>query len=453
MPALETSIVPWLTQLSSNVFLPSGVSEQGENSLRIYKKKYLEKEEVLKGLEGDFERGYLFSGQIDPEIFDSECTFTDPTLSFKGLSTFERNIASIKPLIDTFIGDSIIVLYAIDFLKSLPDKTLHNNDKNENPNAIVAKWRMSGEIRYLPWRPRIELTGQTRYTLAPKERGGRIFDYFETWNIPTGQALLQLLQPSSVNRNKKLIKNTEETGNNIRTINIPKLKRKLYDLMKDHQASSRSSLLSSEIELVICELEKCATEFGSWKPDEGEKWFLNRRNAKEPISWKLVYTTSKGQSGGNLGPLKGEVYQQILMNGWNESRGNGSGMESGGNKSPKLINRLAFLNSFIRIDADADIVLGNDDIEDDNRKYVKEGTKSHMNDNLQLNFRDTVFFIGNFQIAKVASTGQATLKIVYDDDDLRILRFSFNKGNTDGVESGDDNAREKSSVFVLQREK
>ena len=127
-----------------------------KNNIRIYDKQFLTINEVKEGIRQDFVNGYLFSGSIDTQIYSESCVFTDPTLTFKGLTRFEKNIKAIKPLIDTFIDDSLVVLYDI--------KENKQNDDNEKV-FIKARWRMSGGLR-LPWNPRIELTGQTRYTLV-----------------------------------------------------------------------------------------------------------------------------------------------------------------------------------------------------------------------------------------------------------------------------------------------
>ena len=59
---------------------------------------------VLDGLRRDFvENEYLWSGRITPELYDEDCVFTDPTLSFTGLATFERNLANLDPWIERFV--------------------------------------------------------------------------------------------------------------------------------------------------------------------------------------------------------------------------------------------------------------------------------------------------------------------------------------------------------------
>jgi len=138
--------------------------------------------ELLEGVRDDYvARKYLWTGDIDPNLYDSDCVFTDPTLSFKGLSTFQRNIANLKPLLDALVRDPVVDLYSIS---STVDET-----------QIKATWRMKGEIA-LPWAPVIDLTGSTVFTYDPL-KGNRITEYTESWDISAASALGQLLRPGA----------------------------------------------------------------------------------------------------------------------------------------------------------------------------------------------------------------------------------------------------------------
>ena len=137
---------------------------------------------MLLGVVGDFECGYLFSGGIDTQIYTENCRFTDPTLSFVGLSTFENNIRNLKPVLNFFVANTLIVLYSAQL-----------DEKNQK---VKAQWRMSGSIR-LPWNPKLELTGNTALSYNPSD-DGRIFDYFEQWDLEASKALFQLLQPAQI---------------------------------------------------------------------------------------------------------------------------------------------------------------------------------------------------------------------------------------------------------------
>ena len=123
----------------------------------------LTSEAVLDGLRRDFvQNEYLWSGQITPELYDEDCIFTDPTLSFAGLATFEANLENLDPWINRFVPAT---------QRSCELKTIRIVDGGE---AVEAEWRMLGDIA-LPWSPRLDLDGRTRYTLGGE--AGRIVAY------------------------------------------------------------------------------------------------------------------------------------------------------------------------------------------------------------------------------------------------------------------------------------
>ena len=138
---------------------------------------------VLSGLRRDFvDNEYLWSGKITPELYGERCVFTDPTLSFSGLSTFEKNLENLDPWINRFVPSPG---RAVD-LKSI--------ELVDGDAVVEATWTMRGDLA-LPWRPRLELDGRTRFTLGGE--GGRISSYDEAWAIEPAEALAQLVRPNS----------------------------------------------------------------------------------------------------------------------------------------------------------------------------------------------------------------------------------------------------------------
>ena len=78
----------------------------GGEAPRIPPRKFekIESNQLLEGIRADFEeRQYLWSGDIDLELYDEDCTFTDPTISFEGLSKFQSNMRSLTPIIDVLV--------------------------------------------------------------------------------------------------------------------------------------------------------------------------------------------------------------------------------------------------------------------------------------------------------------------------------------------------------------
>jgi len=288
-PNISQIIVSGLTQLFAGA---DAVSMNDDNNNRKYNKKLLTVNEVQEGIRRDFVNGYLFSGSIDSEIYAESCVFTDPTLSFKGLTRFEKNIKAIKPLIDTFIDDSLVVLYDL--------KEARYNDENMNQEklAIKARWRMSGGIK-LPWNPRIELTGQTRYTLDTTN-DNRIIDYFETWNLPATTALQQLLQTSS--RKGKIVK--EE----IKAVDVISTKDELLSLIKQ----SRTSKREEDIKQTISKL-KLVRAAGDLFNDQMSLSDLNNklnRNIETNLKntkWDLLYCSKEG-----FNPYNAKIQQEFL---------------------------------------------------------------------------------------------------------------------------------------------
>ena len=129
------------------------------------------------------EAKYLWTGAIDPELYDLFATFCDPTLAFVGLDTFERNLKNLQPVLQRVVRDSDVELYACAL-------------SEDDPSQIRASWRMTGDLNF-PWRPRIDLRGRTTFTFKDYgvDRGCLIVAYKEEWELSAGEAVGQLLRP------------------------------------------------------------------------------------------------------------------------------------------------------------------------------------------------------------------------------------------------------------------
>ena len=129
------------------------------------------------------EAKYLWTGAIDPELYDLFATFCDPTLAFVGLDTFERNLKNLQPVLQRVVRDSDVELYACAL-------------SEDDPSQIRASWRMTGDLNF-PWRPRIDLRGRTTFTFKDygNDRGCLIVAYKEEWELSAGEAVAQLLRP------------------------------------------------------------------------------------------------------------------------------------------------------------------------------------------------------------------------------------------------------------------
>ena len=140
-------------------------------------------EEFMTRIQDDYTRkNYLWTGDIDLSAFDIDCTFTDPTLSFTGTDVFVRNIQNLRPIVDTLVpaGECSSVLLDIQL------------DKKEG--CVQTRWNMVGNLERLPWKPRIDVIGRTRFWYKKDaQREFRVVFYDEEWEIPATNALLQLI--------------------------------------------------------------------------------------------------------------------------------------------------------------------------------------------------------------------------------------------------------------------
>ena len=133
------------------------------------------------------EWNYLWNGNIDLACFDEECTFTDPTISFQGTDQFVRNLRNLQPIVDNLVRE--------DGCQS----DLLSISVDEEQCYVSTRWNMVGDLVGLPWRPRVDVIGKTKFWYKTSEKGEfKICKYDEVWEIPAWRALLQLITPSGL---------------------------------------------------------------------------------------------------------------------------------------------------------------------------------------------------------------------------------------------------------------
>ena len=142
-------------------------------------------QELLSRIRDDYtENNYLWTGKLDTSAFVSDCTFTDPTLSFVGVDKFVSNMGNLVPIVEYLLGD-----------EKLSRSELLNIALNEEGGYIETRWNMVGELNRLFWRPKIDVIGKTKfwYKEVGEESAVQVYFYDEMWEIPAGRALLQLV--------------------------------------------------------------------------------------------------------------------------------------------------------------------------------------------------------------------------------------------------------------------
>ncbi|CAM9722081.1 unnamed protein product, partial [Laminaria digitata] len=68
--------------------------------------------ELEAGIRNEYAKNYLWTGDINEALYEEDCSFTDPTLSFSGLSTYKRNVGSLQGVLDKLVRNSRSVLYS-----------------------------------------------------------------------------------------------------------------------------------------------------------------------------------------------------------------------------------------------------------------------------------------------------------------------------------------------------
>lgn len=332
--------------------------------------------EVYDGVRLDFEAGYLFSGRINSSLYDPACVFTDPTISFQGLSTFQRNINSLQPILKLFLSDNAVILYDLQLI--------------ESERKIIAQWRMLGNLKLLPWTPQINVKGQTTYTLD-ENKGNRIIDYSEVWATPPGKALLQILTPTNQSPFKNMLKNNfpdsfdqeqmineslERSINQPQTVsvNVPDIITGLKKLLIDPTDSSRTE------ELVVRLVNKLK--------------IVGRGNIQleelKGTNWKLMYTNAKGIENGHLGPFKATVMQSFA------SEGNGF-----------FENILEFGILQVALAAQC--------------SYKAADNEMNADTKLNIQFKESKISLAGIDLTRNQDKGRGYWKMVYCDRDLRIF--------------------------------
>eukprot|EP00526_Cylindrotheca_closterium_P016449 CAMPEP_0113613636 /NCGR_PEP_ID=MMETSP0017_2-20120614/6743_1 /TAXON_ID=2856 /ORGANISM="Cylindrotheca closterium" /LENGTH=333 /DNA_ID=CAMNT_0000522759 /DNA_START=828 /DNA_END=1829 /DNA_ORIENTATION=- /assembly_acc=CAM_ASM_000147 len=126
--------------------------------------------ETLARIKLDNDRSYFLSGQVDEEIYDPKCVFSDPFVAFEGRERFVTNLANLG---------SFITNYSARVL----------NYDEQDPTVVQTKIMVKLELN-LPWKPILAWPWGVQYTIDPETN--LIVDHKESWDIEALEGVKQI---------------------------------------------------------------------------------------------------------------------------------------------------------------------------------------------------------------------------------------------------------------------
>ncbi|KAL2650481.1 hypothetical protein R1flu_018609 [Riccia fluitans] len=121
----------------------------------------------------DYDRSYFVTGNMATGIYEDDCEFADPFVSFKGLKRFKQNVGNLGSFME--------------------ESTLKLIDWQEYEDRIFARWRFNCVLA-LPWKPILAASGSTEYFFS--KESGKIIKHVESWDISPADGVRQLFKPN-----------------------------------------------------------------------------------------------------------------------------------------------------------------------------------------------------------------------------------------------------------------
>lgn len=145
-------------------------------------------DETLKRIQIDNDRSYFLSGEVDRLIYDEDCTFADPFVSFDGRDRFIDNLSNLG---------SFITNYNAKMIKY---------DVEDGGKEIVTKVMVKLELN-LPWKPVLAWPWGVSYLIDSDTF--LVTSHVESWDIAPIEGVKQIFRRptvtvGNVNSSKKM---------------------------------------------------------------------------------------------------------------------------------------------------------------------------------------------------------------------------------------------------------
>lgn len=117
-------------------------------------------QETLERIQLDNDRSYFLSGNVDTLIYDEDCVFADPFVSFRGRDRFVDNLQNLG---------SFITKYSAKMLD-------YTQDENTVKTRVMVKLELN-----LPWKPVLAWPWGVTYDIDPETF--LVTKHEEAWDI------------------------------------------------------------------------------------------------------------------------------------------------------------------------------------------------------------------------------------------------------------------------------
>jgi len=137
--------------------------------------------ETVQRIQNDNAREYFLSGHVDTEIYDVDCIFSDPFVSFAGRDRFVENLQNLG---------SFITQYSA---RTIPDKkkTKVDDDPQSATTTVTTRVMVKLQLK-LPWQPILAWPWGVTYTIDPTTY--LITDHQEAWEIEPWEGVKQIFR-------------------------------------------------------------------------------------------------------------------------------------------------------------------------------------------------------------------------------------------------------------------
>eukprot|EP00897_Mesotaenium_endlicherianum_P009765 jgi/Mesen1/8817/ME000053S08226 len=147
--------------------------EDGNDGIEDEFGETVSRDVALDALRQDYDRSYFVTGQMSMGLYEVDCEFADPFVSFKGRQRFKQNVSNLG-----------------SFMEEVSLKIL---DWQVYEDKVLTKWRFSCVLG-LPWRPILAASGGTEHYFS--KDSGKIYKHVENWDISPVDGLKQLVKPN-----------------------------------------------------------------------------------------------------------------------------------------------------------------------------------------------------------------------------------------------------------------